>query len=176
MLLNPATRCSEGINEWQTGIPNVVSCNSNILNELNRLGGEELMKTHAEPQLLCVFQPTEWVLQEGGRPVMKYHNSEGIFRKGDYIEFLALQDMTVVFSMCPYGDQSNLEDITKQRSWPLQVRVFDTGLDIPEQETRKSMHAIDFVKQGRKGMTLFARGEKGGEGSFEWQAKQRGEE
>lgn len=174
MFIFPTGRCSEWINEFHTGIVNPVSCNSNFQNELNRLGGEALMRVHLEQQCFCCFQPTKWEIVDGV-PFMSYYTSENIFRSGDYIEMIAHQDLIIVVSMCPYGDHTNLEDITQNRSWPIKVKIFDTGIDLPEPEPQKSLSAIDLVKQNRKGMTEFLWGEPGGENSFEWEAKQRGE-
>ena len=168
------SRCDEAQHELTTGVLNVASCKSNLMDALNRLGGEPLMKVHKETQCVCIFQPNRWELNDGS-PVMKYYESEGIFRSGDYVEMIAEQDLTVVFSMCPWGGQTNLVDPTQNVCWPIAVKTFDTGLDFEEVEILKSTEAIEFVKQGRPGVAEFKRGVSGGEASFAWEAKQRGE-
>lgn len=168
------SRCDEAQHELTTGVLNVASCKSNILDALNRLGGEELMRAHKETQCVCIFQPTRWQLVDGA-PLMTYHESHDIFRPGDYVEMIAEQHLTVVFSMCPLGGQTNLVDPSQNICWPLAVKTFDTGLDFDEVEILKSREAIEFVKQGRPGVAEFRRGEPGGEGSFAWEASRRGE-
>ena len=165
-------RYDEGTHELASNMTDVASCKSNILDELNKIGGEPLMRQMKETQCVCIFQPTLWELNDG-TPVMKYLESEGIFRSGDYVEMIAEQDLTVVFSPCPWGGQTNLKEPSQNLCWPTAVKIFNTGIDVPEIEPLESTEPIEFVRQGRPNLKEFRRGVSGGEASFEWEASRR---
>lgn len=172
MFVMPTGRCDEGMNEFYTAAVNTCTCSNNFLDELNRLGGEEWMRLYREPDVFCAFTPNKWELRNGD-PFMRVFESEHMYRSGDYVEFLAWQDIIVVVSNCPWGGFNNLRDITQNVNWPLKMSIFDTGLDVPDVPPFESMSAIEFVKRGREGMRLFRKGEPGGEHSFAWEAEQR---
>ncbi|MBV7338819.1 urea carboxylase-associated family protein [Chloroflexi bacterium TSY] len=167
-------RCDEAFHEVACGTKNVASCKSNILDELNRLGGEALMMPFKETQVVAIFQPNQWVITDG-TPMMKYWESHNMFRAGDYVEMIAEQDLTVVFSPCPLGGQTNLKDPTRNICWPVSVKTFDTGLELPDIPICESMEPVEFVKQGRPNVNEYGRGVSGDEASFAWEAKRRGE-
>ncbi|MCO5183405.1 MAG: DUF1989 domain-containing protein [Anaerolineae bacterium] len=164
-------RCNEGQLEAGLGIVNPNSCNSNFLKALNEIGGERLMYGHRHGEVFCIFQPTYWILEDGV-PIMNYGTSGGCFRRGDYVELIAQQDLTVVVSNCPQGGQTSLKDLTANYSWPVAVKIYDTGIELPDVKPMKSTDPIEYVKQGRPGMVESLRGVPGGPESFDWQEEQ----
>ena len=162
--------CNEGTMELSAGTKNLANCRTNLLNALNRIGGEDLMRQHPDSPCCMFFQPMLFDYNNGA-PLLKVYESHGIFRSGDYVELIAEQDLTVVFSMCPWGDQTNLTDTTKNISWPISVKTFETGIDVPDVGPIESTDPIEFIKQGRPNVAEYGRGVPGGETSFEAQAK-----
>ncbi len=166
-------RCSESMNEWLSGHPNHNSCSLNFMQAALDVGGEELARAHRHGECFCIFQATAWELWNN-RPIMKFFKAQDWFRQGDYVEFIAHQDLTVIVSSCPTGGQLQTEDLLANVNWPVAVKIFDTGIEIPELERSKSTAAIDYAMQGRPGMTVMgAIGTPGGEGSFAWEEQQR---
>ncbi len=123
-------------------------------------------------EAFCIFQPTQWSIEEG-IPGMRFYESFGCFRPGDYVELLAQQDLTVVVSSCPQGGQTTMEDMTENHNWPVAVKVFDTGIELPDIEPLQSQPTIEFMKAGRPGMVESRWGDPGGVDSFEWEAAQK---
>lgn len=162
-------RCSESTVEFATGKANANSCNSNLVQAFHAIGGDEMVRTHRHGEAFCIFQATKWEMNNG-IPLMKFYESEGCFRSGDYIELLAQQDLTVVASSCPQGGQTNLRDMTLNPNWPVAVKIFDTGLDLPDVSPLESEPTIPYMKAGRPGMVESVRGVPGGPGSFPWEA------
>jgi len=167
-------RCSASTVEMATGVVNGNNCDSNCQKVLYKLGGDELALAHRHGEAFCIFQPTQWEINDGA-PIMKFYESEGCFRSGDYIELLAQQDLTLVVSSCPQGGQTNLKDMSQNTCWPVAVKIFDTGLDLPDVESLKSEPTLEYVKAGRPGMYTRPQGVPGGADSFALEAKQRGE-
>ena len=161
-------RCSESTVEFATGKANANSCNSNLIKSFSEIGGDEMVATHRHGEAFCIFQATKWELNDGV-PLMKFYESEGCFRSGDYIELLAQQDLTVVVSNCPQGGQTNLRDMTLNPNWPVAVKLYDTGLDLPDIEPLDSEPTIPYMESGRPGMIESVSGEPGGPGSFAWE-------
>lgn len=164
-------RCTESTVELATGKVNANSCNSNLVKTFFEIGGDEMVATHRHGEAFCIFQATKWELNDGV-PLLKFYESFGCFQRGDYIELLAQQDITVVASSCPQGGQTIMEDLTLNPNWPVAVKIFDTGIDLPEIEPLDSEPTIEYMKAGRPGMVESVWGEPGGPGSFEWEAAQ----
>ena len=167
-------RCSSSTVEFATGVVNPNNCDSNFRKVLHALGGDEMVLAHRHGEAFCFFQPNKWELNDG-LPIMKFYESNGCFRRGDYIELLAQQDLTVIVSSCPQGGQTNLRDMSQNTCWPVAVKVYDTGLDLPDVEPLKSELTLEFVKQGRPNMFVREPRTPGGQDSFEAEAKERGE-
>ena len=165
-------RCSESSVELATGVVNANSCNSNLVKSYLEIGGDELALAQRHGEVFCIFQPTSWVIDDDGFPVFKFWESFGCFRPGDHIELLAQQDLTVVASSCPQGGQTILSDMTQNTCWPVAVKIFDSGLDLPDVEPLESTPTVDFIKAGRPGMVESNRGVPGERDSFAWEATQ----
>jgi uncharacterized protein YcgI (DUF1989 family) len=163
-------RCSEGQVELATGVPNANSCNSNLVKSYLEIGGKELAMAQRHGEVFCIFQPTSWEVADGF-PIMKFWESLGAFRPGDYIELIAQQDLTVVASSCPQGGQTNLSNMVENTCWPVAVKIYDTGIDLPDIEPLRSTPTFEFIEQGRPGMVESNRGVPGGPDSFEWESK-----
>jgi len=111
-------RCSESTVEFATGKANPNSCNSNLIKTFYELGGDEMVAAHRHGEAFCIFQATQWEMNDGV-PIIKFYESFGCFRTGDYVELLAQQDLTVVVSSCPQGGQTTLKDMTLNPNWPV---------------------------------------------------------
>lgn len=124
--------------------------------------------------MFCIFQTIRWEVDERAVPQFKTFESNGSFRRGDYIELLAQQDLVVVVSSCPQGGQTTMSDFLGNTSWPVAVKVFDTGIDLPDVPPTTSTPALEYIEQGRPGMVLSPLGQPGGVNSFEWEAERYG--
>lgn len=156
-----------------TGVANANSCNSNLTKAYMEIGGEELALAQRHGEVFCIFQPTSWEIEDG-LPMMKFWESKGAFRSGDYIELVAQQDLLVVASTCPQGGQTNLSNMVENTCWPVAVKIYDTGMEIPDVEPLKSTPTFEFIRQGRPGMVESNMGVPGERDSFAWEAEQYG--
>lgn len=59
-----------------------------------------------------------------------YYPNADLFKKGDYVELLAHDDVYVFISPCPLGDQNDTSDLSKCVNWPFRVAIYE-GADGP---------------------------------------------
>ena len=149
-------RCTEGI--WESVDPTLVnanSCNSNMYKGIYEIAGEGIARSIKTPHVFMHFQCTDFT--KIPTQVTYYPNlSFGeIFKKGDYVELLAHQDLYCAVSLCPYGDQNRSDDFRKFTSYPVRLAIYegaDAPLETAPDPKRKSMEVVDFIKKGRPGM------------------------
>ena len=161
-------RCTEGI--WESvGIMqaalsgddeniliNANSCNSNMYKGIYEIAGEAIARSIRTPHVFMHFQCTDFVSKVP--TAVTYHPNlrfGDIFKKGDYVELLAHQDLYGSVSLCPYGDQNRSDDYTEFTSYPMRVAIYegaDAPLETAPDPQRKSMDVVDFIKKGRPGM------------------------
>lgn len=160
-----SARCNEGIWESFYGVPNANNCNMNIVQGLLEVAGEEVARATKLPNAFMHYQPHAF-----DKAPMNYtlYSSKGVFKRGDYVELLAHDDLLVAVSLCPYGDQHELRAITDSVCTPIKVAVYegkDGPLETFPDPHYTSMDAVDFVKAGRPGMV---RGKIAGRTSETW--------
>ncbi len=150
-------RCSEGIYETMAGIVNANSCNGNLLKGIYDVAGEDVARALQQPP--GVFMHFQVIAYDKVPTNMTYYSNRGKFKKGDYVELLAHQDLYVSVSMCPSGDQhwDEAETMKDLCNYPLTYAIYE-GEDGPLETTPdpelKSMEPIDYIKAGRPGMVV----------------------
>ena len=157
-------RCTEGI--WESVDPALVnanSCNSNMYKGMYEIAGEGIARSIRTPHVFMHFQCTDFVSKTPTAvtywPNLRFGD---IFKKGDYVELLAHQDLYGSVSLCPYGDQNRSDDFREFTSYPLRFAIYegaDAPLETAPDPQRQSMEAVDFVKKGRPGMITGKLGE-----------------
>ena len=160
-------RCTEGI--WESVDPSLVnanSCNSNMYKGMYEIAGEGIARSIKTPHVFMHFQCTDFVSKTPTGvtywPNLRFGD---IFKKGDYVELLAHQDLYVAISLCPYGDQNRSDDFSQFTSYPLRLAIYegkDAPLETAPDPQRKSMEVVDFIKKGRPGMLTGKIGESQG--------------
>ena len=116
-----AGHCCTEWYEASYGEKNHNSCYMHFLGALLPFGMGE---ADARPPNINLFQPATIVNDENGRLVYRLHPSKT--QIGDYIEFFAEIDLTVVLSICPYGDQSTSVQNAVNR--PVTIEINDTDV------------------------------------------------
>ena len=167
----PSGRCNVGFLEAVFGCVNQNNCDSNMLKAIYEVAGEEVARAHKIPNAFMYFQ---WVTFEGEPINMMYHDQTGRYKRGDYVELLAHDDIYVGLSLCPAGDQ-RVPDPDKFISYPLKVQIYvakDAPLETyPEPERHSHKDVIDYIKEGRPGMKSAISGDSNSVSSFDYQEK-----
>ena len=153
----PHGRCTEGVYESVFGIPNFNSCNSNLIKGIVLSAGEDVARALKVPP--SVFMHFQTIAFDKVPTNMTYYSNRGLFKKGDYVELLAHEDLFVSVSTCPSGDQhwdeaESPEDIC---NFPLDYAIYegaDGPLETAPDPKRKSEYALDYVLEGRPGMVV----------------------
>ena len=157
-------RCTEGI--WESVDPSLVnanSCSSNFYNGMYEIAGETIARSIKTPHVFMHYQCTDFVSKTP--TAVTYHSNlrfGDIFKKGDYVELLAHQDLYGAVSLCPYGDQNRSDDYREFTSYPIRFAIYegaDGPLETAPDSQRKSMEVVDFIKKGRPGMIIGKIGE-----------------
>ena len=168
-------RCTEGI--WESvgmmqaalrgdnenTLINACSCNSNFHKGMYEIAGEAIARSIKTPHVFMHFQCTDFVSKVP--TAVTYHPNlrfGDIYKKGDYVELLAHQDLYGSVGLCPYGDQNRSDDYREFTCWPIRVAIYegaDAPLETAPDPKRKSMNVVDFIKKGRPGMIIGKRGE-----------------
>ena len=163
----PSARCTQGIYEAVFGTVNCNSCEYNLHQGIYEIAGREVADSIKTPNTFNFFQPAVWNRRPLNHELMP---SYGAFKRGDYVEFLFHQDVYASISMCPVGDQNNMEK--GPENWvnsPLRVAIYegqDGTLEVAPGLNQKSLPAIDFLDQGRPNMVKGKLAEPGSPGWF----------
>ena len=162
----PHGRCTEGLYEMVFGIPNFNSCNSNLLKGIVLSAGEDVARALKVPP--SVFMHFQTIAFDKVPTNMTYYSNRGLFKKGDYVELLAHQDLYVSVSTCPSGDQhwDEAETVKDISNYPLKYAIYegaDAPLETAPDPEQESEYALDYVLAGRPGMVV---GKIGPEGNF----------
>ena len=151
----PHGRCTEGLYEMIFDIPNANSCNSNLLKGMIEASGEEVTRALRVPP--SVFMHFQTIAFDKVPTNMTYYSNRGLFKKGDFVELLAHEDLYVSVSMCPSGDQhwDEAETMKDLQNYPLRYAIYE-GADGPLETVpdpgQQSQEAIDYILAGRPGM------------------------
>ena len=168
----PSGRCNVGMYESVFGGADYNNCDSNMLKGIYEVAGEDVARAHKIPNAFMYFQ---WVTFEGEPINMAYQDGAGRFKRGDYVELLAHDDLYVGLSMCPAGDQHVTSHPDEFTSYPIKVQIYE-GKDgpletAPEPERKSHKNVIDYIKEGRPGMHHGKIGDSNSVGSFDYQEK-----
>jgi uncharacterized protein YcgI (DUF1989 family) len=154
-------RCTSGIYEIAYGVPNHNCCDLNLKQALIEALGEEQARKINTPAAFMHFQ----VVAYDKIPMnLTYHPAGDLFKKGDYVELLAHEDLWVMVSPCPLGDQNDTSDLSKCVNWPFRVAIYegeDGPLETAPDPQHKTAEPFDFIVAGRPGMGVGKVGTKG---------------
>ena len=146
-------RCTSGIYEIAYGVANHNSCDLNLKQIIAKVLGEEKAKLFHTPASFMHFQAVAF--DKDPINVTYYPNSD-LFKKGDYVELLAHDDLHVFISPCPLGDQNDTSDLEKCVNWPFKVQIYEGAvgpLETAPDRQHKTTDPYEFNKAGRPGMT-----------------------
>ena len=156
-----AGRCTSGIYDLAYGTLNANSCDLNLKQALLEYLGEEKARLINTPAAFMHFQAVDFVSKIPTN--ITYYPAADIFKKGDYVELLAHEDLFVGVSPCPLGDQNDTSSFEGCVNWPWRVAIYE-GEDGPLETTpdpqQKTWDAIEFLKAGRPGMVTGKVGRK----------------
>ena len=145
-------RCTSGIYEIAYGHPNHNSCDLNLKQGLVEALGEEKARAINTPAAFMHFQ---CVAYDKIPMNLTYHPAGDLFKKGDYVEVLAHEDVYTMVSPCPLGDQNDTSSLEGCINWPFRVAIYE-GADGPLETAPDPQHQttepFDFIKAGRPGM------------------------
>ncbi len=152
----PSGRCTAGLYETMFGIPNCNSCDSNLIKGIMEVAGEDVARALQFPP--GVFMHYQLIAYDKVPTNMTYYSGRGCFKKGDFVELLAHEDLYVSISLCPMGDQHDPTlSYQEFNNYPLKVAIYE-GEDGPLETTPdpglQSQNVVDFVKAGRPGMVV----------------------
>ena len=153
----PHGRCTEGMYEMIFGIANHNSCNSNLLKGIVLAAGEDVARALKVPP--SVYMHFQVIAFDKIPTNMTYYTNRGMFKKGDYVELLAHEDLYVSVSTCPSGDQhwDDAETVRDLQNYPLDYAIYegaDGPLETAPDPKQKSDYALDYVLAGRPGMSV----------------------
>jgi uncharacterized protein YcgI (DUF1989 family) len=147
-------RCTSGIYALAYDLPNHNSCDLNLKQAMVDALGEEKAKVFHSPASFMNFQ----IVKFDKIPVnVTYLPSDDLIKKGDYVEFLAHDDVYVFMSPCLLGDQNDTSDLEKCVNWPFKVEIYegpDGPLETAPDPQFETMDPFEFNKLGRPGMTV----------------------
>ena len=158
-------RCTTGIWEAVWGIPHCNSCDSNMLKGIFEVAGEEVARARAAASWSAFmhFQIVEFRSAIPTKLTMHPNGRFGeIFKKGDYVELLAHQDLYCAVSTCPQGDQNDLSEYKNYVSYPMTIKIFegkDQPLETAPDPQQQSWDPVDWIIAGRPGMVTGKIGE-----------------
>ncbi len=155
--------CQQVQMEDVLGLVNPNSCDLNLMEGLMEIASEEVARAREfSLPVFCIFAQASF---EDARINHAVISGKDLYKRGDFVELLAHDDLYVSISLCPEGDFNHVHEkpMVDWVSWPVKVQILE-GKDgpletIPEPE-RKSMRSIDFIKAGKPGMLKGKVGDK----------------
>ena len=144
-----------------------IPCEDQVLEGIAKVAGEEVALQTKIPNAFMHFQamaydkdPTNYSLFSG----------KDVFKRGDYVELLAHDDLYVSVSLCPLGDQHDMASKETLTTFPVKVKIFegaDGPLETAPDPEFKSMTHEEFIKNGFKQTPSGRVGDKNSESGFE---------
>ena len=147
-----AGRCTSGLYELAYGEVNSNSCDLNLKQGLVEALGEEKARLIDTPAAFMHFQ---CVVYDKIPMDLTYCPNADFFEKGDYVELLAHEDLHVIVSPCPLGDQNDTSSLENCVNWPFRVAIYegeDGPLETAQDPHHETIDPFDFLVAGRPGM------------------------
>ena len=154
-------RCTSGLYETVFSVVNPNSCDLNLKQGLVEALGEEKARVINTPAAFMHFQAITFVDKIPTN--ITYYPAGDIFKKGDYVELLAHEDLYAIVSPCPLGDQNDTSSFENCTNWPFRVAIYegeDGPLETAPDPQQKTMDTFDFIKAGRPNMVTGKIGKK----------------
>ena len=163
----PSARCQVAMHEQAYGEPNLNNCDWNLIEGIAKAGGKELARQMKMPSNVFMhFRPHNY-----NKIPINYtlYSSKDIFKRGDYVELLAHDDVYAAVSLCPLGDQHDLTSKDTLTTYPVLVKIFEGEegpLETAPNPEFKSMTADEFIDSGFKQTPTGRVGDKNSETAF----------
>jgi len=123
----PSGRCQVAMHEQAYGEPNLYNCDWGLLQGIASVAGEEVASQTKIPNAFMHFQPVAY----DKRPTnYSLFSAKDMFKRGDFVELLAHDDLYVSVSLCPLGDQHDMSSRETLTTFPVKVKIFE-GADGP---------------------------------------------
>ena len=149
-------RCTASQYETMYGTPHHNSCDSNLMKGIFEVAGEDVARALQFPP--GVFMHFQIIAYDKVPTAMSYFSGQGSFKKGDYVELLAHEDLYAIVSMCPMGDQHDMTlPYNEFANYPIKVAILegeDGPLETQPDPGLQSHNAVDWIKDGRPGMVV----------------------
>jgi uncharacterized protein YcgI (DUF1989 family) len=165
-FIYPSGRCQVAMHEQAYGEPNLYNCDWGLLEGIAKVAGEEVARQTKIPNAFMHFQAMAY-----DKDPVNYslYSGKDIFKRGDYVELLAHDDLYVSVSLCPLGDQHDMSSKQKLTTFPVKVKIFegaDGPLETAPDPEFKSMTHEEFIKSGFKQTPTGRVGDKNSESGF----------
>jgi uncharacterized protein YcgI (DUF1989 family) len=136
------------------------SCHFNLAQGIMEIAGEEVARRFIHP---AAFMNYQIIAFDKVPTALTYFPATEVIKEGDFVEFLAHDDLYAAISLCPLGDQTDMTAIENCTCWPVRIAIFegeDGPLETAPDPQKKSANAVDFLKAGRPGMVVGKVGKK----------------
>jgi uncharacterized protein YcgI (DUF1989 family) len=163
----PSARCQVAMHEQAYGEPNLYNCDWGLIEGIAKAGGKELARQIKGPSSVFMhFQPHNY-----NKIPINYtlYSSKDIFKRGDYVELLAHDDVYAAVSLCPLGDQHDLTSKDTLTTYPVLVKILEGAegpLETAPNPEFESMTADEFIDSGFKSTPSGRVGDKNSETAF----------
>ena len=121
-FIYPAGRCQVAMHEQAYGEENLNNCDWNLLEGIAKAAGEDVALQTKIPNAFMHFQPMAY---DKSPTNYSLFSAKDIFKRGDYVELLAHEDLYVAVSLCPLGDQHDMSSKETLTTFPVKVKIFE---------------------------------------------------
>ena len=97
------------------------------------------------------------------------YSGKDVFKRGDFVELLAHEDLYVPVSLCPLGDQHDMSSMETLTTYPVKVKIFEGAngpLETAPAPKFKSMTQEEYINSGFKSTPNGRVGDKNSETAF----------
>ena len=165
-FIYPSGRCQVAMHEQAYGEPNLYNCDWGLLEGIAKVAGEEVARQTKIPNAFMHFQAMAY----DKKPVnYSLFSGKDVFKRGDFVELLAHDDLYVSVSLCPLGDQHDMSSKENLTTFPVKVKIFEGAkgpLETAPDPKFRSMTQDEFVKSGYKQTPSGRVGDKNSETAF----------
>lgn len=162
----PSGRCQVAMHEQAFGEPNLYNCDWGLLEGIAKVAGEEVARQTKIPNAFMHFQPMAYDKIPSNYSLF---SAKDLFKRGDYVQLLAHEDLYVSISLCPLGDQHDMSSKEMLTTFPVKVKIFEGAngpLETAPDPGFKSMTQEEFIKSGFKQTPSGRVGDKNSETGF----------
>ena len=150
-FLSPSKGCMCTLHEQAFGHPNMYCCDYGLIHGIAKVGGNDLARHwKVLPSVFMHFQPHAY-----DKVPIQYtlYSGKEVFKRGDYVELLAHDDVMVAVSLCPLGDQEDMSRKENLTVYPVKCKIFegpDGPLETAPAPEWKSRGIDEYIASGFK--------------------------